>query len=321
MKHPGVHLMLLNAEESFNNYNLPADTNAEPEEISVTTGYGDVLVIQVRNAEVPTDNKLEVTWTEHSGSDKGRDYTFTAAPQVIHGGTLPPSEIRQHVESLSLDVISKVLEQDLSGSEPTRAIFSTAMKSYDSPIVKRAVHCWLAYRLGTMVRCTKDEGRIHQSEGLEAPTSKLHGQIPIAPSINLDIRRRFFAVWQEIRGELELHFQSPNQGHIWCRWLALAVLLANNEDLEFDCKYRELWEEKLAETSRQVGPYIDKFLAESGFNSTPPGGDDVAHRGVLEILHKSQAEGMLHLSIPLAASDNNTMYRKKQNENLRAYQQ
>ncbi|KAH6959727.1 hypothetical protein BKA56DRAFT_600991 [Ilyonectria sp. MPI-CAGE-AT-0026] len=250
-------------------------------DVEITHGYGDLLRVPVLRVTVPTEEVRQSQWTERD-SENGtfREYKVNMGfPLGIDGNGLSVAKWRSFVESLPGDSIKTLIHDDLGHQGWIHDIFQTVFayvtKSEDI-IVKKALDCWLAYRLATCQRFLHNSNGIIESGQVEAQTSKFHGQVALFEFANTEIRHLALLAWGQLRGELEQHFLTLKEDQACRLWLSWLVLLSNDEDVMFDQMFRDLG---------PVEEMKERPLVNSG---GPPDSSDMAQRAVFKILDKSK---------------------------------
>ncbi|KAH6952375.1 hypothetical protein BKA56DRAFT_738513 [Ilyonectria sp. MPI-CAGE-AT-0026] len=272
--------IILDAAKQAQEYQSRMEKTDDQYFVKITHGYDDVLCIPVRRVTVPSEEARRSQWTERddeSGMFHGYEVN-TAFPLGIDGNKLSVSDLRSFVESLPRDSIEKLMQDDLGHLglvyDIFQAVFGYVTESKDV-MVKKALDCWLAYRLATCQRLLHNDGIIESGQ-VEARTSKFHGKAALFKFANTEVRLLALRAWWELRTELEQCFATLREDQTFRLWLARLVLLSNYEDVMFDHKFRGLGS-------------VEEMKEDIRVNfEGPPDSSDMARTAVFEILNKSK---------------------------------
>lgn len=262
--HPGPGLILADTETKVKKYDALVQTR-ENQVQYMTLMYGHDARFQVAVQGVTSlDEKSLATWMED-----GKDYEVPTFPlDIVKSELLPeiPETMRNLVENLSPSLVMEIIAQPVSGLKPTYRILESLAKHCKYGIVKKALDCLIAYRLATSPVVSDGTSSLFDSgQGrVDSETSRLHGKTAVSPLISTKLRLVLLRVWQQKRTEL---LDELSQYKMIQKWLVMLILLLNLEDVEFDCKYRDLKVVEVEEASARVKKHIQTFLIEIGFNS------------------------------------------------------
>ncbi|KAH6959669.1 hypothetical protein BKA56DRAFT_737405 [Ilyonectria sp. MPI-CAGE-AT-0026] len=278
---PELPSIILDAAKQVQEYQSRMEKTDDQYFVEITHGYNDVLRIPVRRVTVPSEEARRSQWTERD-DENGMFHEYevnTTFPLGIDRNKLSVSDLRSFVESLPRDSIEKLIQGDLGHLGLVYDIFQTVfgyVTESEDVMVKKALDCWLAYRLATCQRFLHNNDGIIENGQVEARTSKFHGKVALFKFANTEVRLLALRAWWELRTELEQCFTTLREDQTFRLWLARLVLLSNHEDVMFDHKFRGLGSvEEMKED-----PLVN-------FEGTPDS-SDMAKTAVFEILDKSK---------------------------------
>ncbi|KAH8669275.1 hypothetical protein BGZ61DRAFT_521959 [Ilyonectria robusta] len=282
-RHPGPTLIFTDAEKRVGkNDALVQARSSTVQNIVLTYGYDDRLRLAVQGVTGLDGEKLQATWRDPDG----KDCNITTSPFDIVKSKLLPGTMRKFVEGLSPSSVKKFVNEHFSELKPIHQILNSLTEDYKQGIVKKALDSLIAYRLATSMVVSDGTDAIFESGLVDAETSRLHGQTVVSPLINANLRLIQLQVWLQLRSELfeELSKTSSQTNE---KWLVMLILLLNLEDVEFDCKFRDLTVRDVEKASAELEQRIQEFLIDSNFTSESLDTGDASGKAVRRILDDS----------------------------------
>ncbi|KAH6984164.1 hypothetical protein EDB80DRAFT_823865 [Ilyonectria destructans] len=261
-KHPGPGLIINDAETRLTKCNgLPSDGISHAITLTLTHGYGGQFEVTVQRMADLEDERLRVGWIDLDG----KDYHAATSPFDIVASDLSTKTMRYYVESLLPSSVTKIIVDHFSELKPAYQILNTLAKHCKRGVVKKALDCFIAYRLATSLVASDDTNGILQHGRVDNKTSCLHGKVVLSPPINAKLRHMQLLVWEELRTELYEEISKPSTKTNE-KWLVVWILLFNLEDVEFDCMNHNLGGQEIEEASVNIEKHIRTFLDDIDLN-------------------------------------------------------